>query len=158
MSKILLVRVSISYHLRGRGWVNVRPPIQRGGPESRKHLLRTSITIPDIICVVDTGLARVKKHTNLEVTADVRLLSTTFSVLYRSPPADLTSFFVYQRSLVSPGGSMKMLLILVIGFRGDRMSVVLATASKKELTSVGIGAVSPLMCAVSVSGVHHLFL
>ena len=53
---------------------------------------------------------------------------------------------------------MKMLLILVIGFRGDRMSVVLATASKKELTSVGIGAVSPLMCAVSVSGVHHLFL
>eukprot|EP00913_Durusdinium_trenchii_P018440 g17323.t1 len=30
-------------------------------------IAETSITIPDIICVVDTGLARVKKHTNLEV-------------------------------------------------------------------------------------------
>ena len=29
---------------------------------------RTSITIPDIICVVDSGLARVKKHTNLEAS------------------------------------------------------------------------------------------
>lgn len=30
-------------------------------------IAETSITIPDIICVVDSGLARVKKHTNLEV-------------------------------------------------------------------------------------------
>ena len=29
-------------------------------------VLRTSITIPDILCVIDSGLARIKKHTNLE--------------------------------------------------------------------------------------------
>ncbi|CAJ1352715.1 unnamed protein product [Effrenium voratum] len=30
-------------------------------------IAETSITIPDIICVIDSGLARVKKHANLEV-------------------------------------------------------------------------------------------
>ena len=29
---------------------------------------RTSITIPDILCVIDSGLARIKKHTNLGFT------------------------------------------------------------------------------------------
>ncbi|CAE7266436.1 DHX9, partial [Symbiodinium sp. CCMP2456] len=30
-------------------------------------IAETSITIPDILCVIDSGLARIKKHTNLEV-------------------------------------------------------------------------------------------
>eukprot|EP00435_Cladocopium_sp_Y103_P037869 s2188_g10.t1 len=44
-------------------------PAAAGGRKAilSTDIAETSITIPDIICVVDSGLARVKKHTNLEV-------------------------------------------------------------------------------------------